>query len=125
VVVGVAAVGTAIRAARLPTVQAITVGRAPRPGRVLMVRRAVAGARLPRPVGLGLAAPIARPARAAVTLIAVLLGATAVVFATGLAISLTRVHAAFSRMAAVPVIVELPPAVPPGDREPAGGPESA
>jgi ABC-type antimicrobial peptide transport system, permease component len=124
-IVGAAAVGTAVRAARLPAVQAITIGRAPRPGRGLTLRRAVAGARLPHPVGLGLAAPIARPARAAVTLIAVLLGATAVVFATGLATSLTRVHDAFSRAAAVPVIVELPPAIPPGGREPAVGPEAA
>ena len=40
--------------------------------------------RLPRPVTIGLAAPFARPARTAVTLVAVLLGATTVTFAVGL-----------------------------------------
>jgi len=124
-IVGLAAVGAAVRAARLPAVQAITIGRAPRAGRGLLVRRALAAASLPRPVGFGLAAPIARPARAGVTLVAVLLGATTVVFATGLAISLIRVEGAFSRTAAVPVIVEIPLLVESGGRGPVGDPGSS
>ena len=56
-----------------------------------------------------------RPAgRAAATVVAVLLGATTVVLAAGLATSLSRVEAAFSRASAVQVNVELAPAMGPG-----------
>ncbi|MET7699705.1 ABC transporter permease, partial [Streptomyces sp. NPDC005485] len=48
----------------------------------------------PRPVGLGLARPFARPARAAATAAAVTFGAVAVTFAVGLASSLAEVQAA-------------------------------
>jgi putative ABC transport system permease protein len=106
--VGLAAVAAAVRAGRLSAVQAITVGRAPRSGRGFRVRRALAATRLPRPVSFGLGSPFARPARAAVTVVAVLLGATTVVFAAGLATSLSRVEAAFSRVSAIQVDVSLP-----------------
>ena len=106
-IVGLAAVGAAARAGRLSAVQAITVGRAPRSGRGFRIRRALAATRLPRPVSFGLGAPSARPARAAVTVVAVLLGTTTVVFAVGLATSLSRVQAAFSRASAVQVKVEV------------------
>jgi putative ABC transport system permease protein len=106
-IVGLAAVGAAARAGRLSAVQAITVGRAPHSGRGFRVRRALAATRLPRPVSFGLGAPSARPARAAVTVVAVLLGATTVVLAAGLATSLSRVEAAFSRASAVQVNVDL------------------
>jgi putative ABC transport system permease protein len=107
VIVGLAALGPAIRGGRLSAVQAITVGRAPRSGRGFRLRRALAATRLPRPVSIGLATPFTRPARAAVTLVAVLLGATTVVFAVGLGASLSRVVAAFDRTAARPVTVNL------------------
>jgi putative ABC transport system permease protein len=113
-IVGLAAVGAAARAGRLSAVQAITVGRAPRSGRGFRVRRALAATRLPRPVSFGLGTPSARPARAAATVVAVLLGATTVVLAAGLATSLSRVEAAFSRASAVQVNVELAPAMGPG-----------
>jgi putative ABC transport system permease protein len=106
-IVGLAAVAAAVRAGRLSAVQAITVGRAPRSGRGFRVRRALAATRLPRPVSFGLGTPSARPTRAAVTVVAVLLGATTVVFAAGLATSLSRVQAAFSRASAVQVNVEV------------------
>jgi putative ABC transport system permease protein len=106
-IVGLAAVAAAARAGRLSAVQAITVGRAPRSGRGFRVRRALAATRLPRPVSFGLGTPSARPARAAVTVVAVLLGATTVVLAAGLTTSLSRVQAAFSRASAVQVNVEL------------------
>jgi putative ABC transport system permease protein len=106
-IVGLAAVGAAARAGRLSAVQAITVGRAPRSGRGFRIRRALAATRLPRPVSFGLGAPAARPARAAATVVAVLLGATTVVLAAGLAASLSRVQAGFSRASAVPVKVEV------------------
>lgn len=118
-IVGLAAVAAAARAGRLSAVQAITVGRAPRSGRGFRIRRALAATRLPRPVSFGLGAPFARPARAAVTVVAVLLGATTVVFAAGLATSLSRVQAAFDRVSAVPVAVQLMGSGGPG---PAPGP---
>jgi putative ABC transport system permease protein len=124
VIVGLAAIGPAVRGGRLSAVQAITVGRAPHIGRGLRVRRLLAATRLPRPVSIGLATPFTRPGRTAVTGVAVLLGATTVVFAVGLASSLSRVVAAFDRTSARPVTVSfLPPGGPaaggPGNR-PAG-----
>jgi putative ABC transport system permease protein len=125
VIVGLAALGPAVRGGRLSAVQAITVGRAPRSGRGFLVRRALAATRLPRPVGLGLGAPFARPGRTGVTLVAVLLGATTVVFAAGLAASLTRVVAAFDRTSAIPVTVGTRPPGGPVNREVRGGGGSA
>jgi putative ABC transport system permease protein len=100
-----AALGPAARAGRLSAVQAITVGRAPRTGRGFRIRRALAATRLPRAVSFGLGTPFARPARAAVTLVAILLGATTVVFAAGLAHSLTRIVDAFDRTSAIPITI--------------------
>ncbi|WP_170322911.1 ABC transporter permease, partial [Acrocarpospora macrocephala] len=87
-------------------VQAITIGRAPRSGRGRRARQWLA-ARLPGPTGLGLGLPFARPARSAATVLAILLGATTVVFATGLSASLSQATAAFTRAGAVPVEVEM------------------
>jgi putative ABC transport system permease protein len=65
-----AAFGPALRAGRLSATQAIAAGRAPGAGRGYAAHRLAARLRLPRPVGLGLAAPFARPARTVVTLAA-------------------------------------------------------
>jgi putative ABC transport system permease protein len=67
-VVGLVAVVTAARAGRLPAVQAITIGRAPRTGRGFRVRRVLAASRLPQPIAFGAGTPFARPARSAVTI---------------------------------------------------------
>jgi putative ABC transport system permease protein len=88
-----AALGPAIRAGRLSAVEAIAAGHAPRAGRGYGAHRLAARLGLPRPVGLGLAAPFARPARTVVTLAAVAFGATAVIFAVGLTSSLSRAAA--------------------------------
>jgi putative ABC transport system permease protein len=117
-VVGLAAVATAARAGRLPVAPAMSVGRAPRSGRGFRIRRALAATRLPRPVSFGLGTPFARPARTAVTVVAVLLGAATVVLAVGLAGSLAQVQAGFSRAAAVPVTVQIAGAGGPGGAEP-------
>ena len=85
-----AALGPALRAGRLSAAEAIAAGRAPRAGRGYAAHRLAARLRLPRPVGLGLAAPFARPARTTVTLAAIAFGATAVIFAFGLNSSLSR-----------------------------------
>jgi putative ABC transport system permease protein len=105
--IGVAAVLPAIRAGRFSAAQAISLGRAPRAGHGLRVRRLLAATRLPVPVRFGLGTAFARPARTAVTLVAVLLGALTVVFAAGLTSSLQQVAAAADRTAQVQVEVGL------------------
>ena len=102
----VAALGPALRAGRLSATEAITAGRAPGTGRGYAVHRLAARLHLPRPVGLGLAAPFARPARTLVTLAAVAFGATAVIFAVGLHSSLTKAKDAQTLSATVPVQVQ-------------------
>jgi putative ABC transport system permease protein len=102
----IAALGPAVRAGRLPAIEAIAAGSAPRAGRGYAAHRLAAWLRLPRPVGLGLAAPFARPARTLVTLAAVGFGATAVIFAVGLHASLSRAAAAQSQSATVPVQIQ-------------------
>jgi len=99
----IAALGPAARAGRLSAIDAIAAGRAPRSGRGYAAHRLAARLRLPRPVGLGVAAPFARPARTLVTLAAVAFGATAVIFAVGLHSSLSRAAAAQSQSATVQV----------------------
>jgi putative ABC transport system permease protein len=100
-----AALGPALRAGRLPAIEAIASGRAPATGRGYAVHRLAARLSLPRPVGLGLAAPFARPARILVTLAAIAFGATAVIFAVGLHSSLSDARAAQTLSATVPVQV--------------------
>jgi putative ABC transport system permease protein len=105
--VGIAAVVPALRAGRLSAVEAIASGRAPRTGRGYAAHRLLGRLRLPRPVTIGLAAPFARPARTAVTLAAIGLGATAVTFAVGLSASLNRVAYGLSHAKSEPVQVAL------------------
>ncbi|MGW0944011.1 FtsX-like permease family protein [Streptomyces sp. NPDC002623] len=92
VLVAVAALAPALRAGRLRTVEAITVGRTPGAGRGRLVRRLTGRLPLPRAVSLGLANPFARPARSATTAAAVVFGAVAVTFAVGLALTLGAVQ---------------------------------
>jgi putative ABC transport system permease protein len=94
--VALAALVPAARAGRLSAVQAIAAGRAPRPGRGYLAHRALGVLPLPRPVTIGLAGPFARPARAAVTTLAILLGAITVTFAVGVGVSLDRVEEGLS-----------------------------
>jgi len=101
-----AALGPALRAGRLSAVEAIASGRAPGTGRGYAVHRLTALLNLPRPVGLGLAAPFARPARTLVTLAAVAFGATAVIFAVGLHSSLSEARASQTLAATVPVQIQ-------------------
>jgi len=106
------AVVPALRAGRMNAVQAIATGRAPRPAHGYLAHRALARVRsVPRAVTLGLAAPFARPARTLVTVAAVVFGAAAVTFGTGLAISLGRV-VSDSPDSALPVNVSLSQAGP-------------
>jgi putative ABC transport system permease protein len=106
---GIAALVPASRAGRLSAVQAIAAGRAPRPSHGYAVLRLLGGARvLPRPVTLGLAGPFARPGRTLVTFAAILFGALAVTFGTGLGSSLNRAAADLSRGNTEHVQIDLP-----------------
>lgn len=86
--VALVAWAAAARAGRLSTVEALAVGRTAGATRRDAFARRVAAltARLPLPrsVGLGLAQPFARPARAAGMLAAVLFGTAAATFAVGM-----------------------------------------
>jgi putative ABC transport system permease protein len=88
---GLVALIPALRGGRLGAIEAIAAGHAPRANRGYAAHRLAARLALPRPVTLGLTAPFARPARTAMTLIAVLLGASAVTFAYGLTTSLDQI----------------------------------
>ncbi|MBV9379558.1 MAG: FtsX-like permease family protein, partial [Streptosporangiaceae bacterium] len=125
---GIAALLPALRAGRLSAVQAIATGRAPRPDHGYAAHRLLGRARLPRPLTVGLAAPFARPARTLVTLVAILLGATAATFAAGLSTSLDRAELDLSHSGSEPVQVDLGAGLvkaklgaprPPGTEEPA------
>jgi putative ABC transport system permease protein len=98
-----AAFGPALRAGRLSATEAIAAGRAPRSGHGYLAHRLLSKLNVPRPVSLGIAAPLARPGRTVVTLFAIAFGATAVIFAIGLTTSLNRVQADHGQAAAVPV----------------------
>jgi putative ABC transport system permease protein len=118
---GISALLPALRAGRFSAAQAIAAGRAPRTGRGYAAHRLLGRLALPRPVTIGLAAPFARPARTAITLTAVLLGATAVTFAVGLSASLNRVAAGLDHASAEPVQVLVPMGGPGGIRVVQGG----
>ena len=79
----------------------------PAAGRGYAAHRLLGRLSLPRPVTIGLAAPFARPARAAGTLAAVGLGAIAVTFAVGLSSSLNMVADGLSHAKTEPVQVTL------------------
>jgi putative ABC transport system permease protein len=109
--VGTAAVLLALRAGRMSAVQAIATGRAPRPRHGYAAHRMLGRGpwtRLPRSVTIGLAGPFARPARTAITLVAILFGGIAVTFGAGLGASLNRVYNDLSHSAAEPVQVYIP-----------------
>jgi putative ABC transport system permease protein len=109
-VVALAALIPALRAGRLRTVEAITIGRAPGNGRGRWAHRATGRLPLPRPISLGLATPFARPMRTASMLIAVIFGTVAATFAIGLATSLNAVGKARNpdSAAAVTVLPRMP-----------------
>ncbi|MGW0844877.1 FtsX-like permease family protein [Streptomyces sp. NPDC002787] len=112
VLVAGAAVVPALRAGRLRTVDALTVGgaagatRRGGPGRGRLVRRVAARLPLPWAVGLGLAHPFARPARSATVAAAVAFGAVSVTFAVGLALTLGAVQESRMLDSAGSVVVE-------------------
>ncbi|MFA1545016.1 ABC transporter permease [Actinomadura chokoriensis] len=91
VLVALAALVPALRAGRLPAVQAISAGTVSRRGRGRRVQRWLARTRLPVPAFLGLSLPIARPARTALTLAGLCLGVTAVTMGFGLQQTVSKI----------------------------------
>ncbi|WP_030244933.1 ABC transporter permease [Streptomyces sp. NRRL S-350] len=83
-IVGITASIPALRAGRMPTVQALLVGRVPKAGGGRTAQRLASRLPLPRAVSLGLAQPFARPARAVLVGAAVLFGVVSATFAVGL-----------------------------------------
>jgi putative ABC transport system permease protein len=116
-----AALGPALRAGRLSAVAAISAGRAPRAGRGYLAHRLTARLPLPRPAGIGLVAPLARPARTAVMLAAIAFGACAVIFAVGLNSALSRAEQSQTLSATAPVQIQLanPQSTPSAAQDPA------
>jgi putative ABC transport system permease protein len=117
--VAVTALAAAARAGRLRSVDALAVGRTPRPNRGQWAARLAGRLPISRPVTLGLAHPFARPVRAISIVAAVAFGAAAVTFAVGLGSSLSRVQEVEDV-----ADVEVGPArmVAPGGPQPGAGP---
>jgi len=89
--VAASALVPALRAGRLRTVEALTLGRSGGTGRGRLIGERLGALPLPRPLSLGLAAPFRRPARAATMTAAVTLGAIGATFGVGLALSLNGI----------------------------------
>ncbi|MCW2889825.1 MAG: putative transport system permease protein [Streptosporangiaceae bacterium] len=89
-IVAVTALIPALRAGRMPAVQALVVGRAPKARRGHAAHRLASRLPLPRAMSLGLAQPFAKPARAVLVGAAVLLGTVSVTFAVGLGTAFSR-----------------------------------
>jgi putative ABC transport system permease protein len=87
-VVLLAAVLPGLRAGRLSAVGAISLGSAPSGGRRSLVGSWLRRLPLPQPLALGSGDAFARPLRAALTVLAVLVGVTTLVFTSGLRTSL-------------------------------------
>ncbi|WP_308080681.1 FtsX-like permease family protein [Streptomyces sp. NK15101] len=123
VLVAGTAFGPALRAARLPTATVLRMGPATGGGRGRAIRGLLGRLPLPLPVVLGLAAPFARPARAASTAAAVTFGALAVTFAVGLGSTLVAVRTDGDpdRGGDVTVHTVAPPRGNPGDPVPLPG----
>ncbi|WP_164540351.1 ABC transporter permease [Streptomyces abyssomicinicus] len=113
---------SAWRAGRLRTVDALAVGRAARPARGRRAARLAGRLPLPRPVGLGLVRPFARPARALATGTAIVFGAAAVTFTVGLGATLGKVMEAKAHDAADVTVEPPPPELGPDGPLPRTGP---
>ncbi|MEV0133100.1 ABC transporter permease [Dactylosporangium sp. NPDC050688] len=115
----------ALRAGRLHTVGALSVGRTPVAGRGRTARRLLGRLPLPRPVSLGLANPFTSPSRSATIVAAVALGALGVTFGVGLATSLADIQEGLNRRDAGAVVVHARMGPPPGPAAPGQEPPTA
>jgi putative ABC transport system permease protein len=88
----------ALRAGRMSAVQAIAAGGGPRPAQAWQPSHRLQHLRLPRPLSLGAGDAFARPVRAGLTVLAVLIGVTTIVVAFGLREAFTQVVPTISRV---------------------------
>jgi putative ABC transport system permease protein len=90
-IVVVAAIVPAIRAAAADSVQAMALGTAPPPGRRSRIAAALSRLRAPRPLSLGAGDAFARPARALLTVSALAIGIATATFGIGFQNSLVSI----------------------------------
>lgn len=103
--VAVAAALPALRAGRLSPSRALAMGAAPVNTGGSRVRRLL-GTRAPRSLALGFGEAFARPVRAGLTVLAVLVGVATVVFALGARQSLDKIQAANTQQGTAQVLVQ-------------------
>ena len=115
--VALATVFPAWRAGRSSAAEALSSGLAPRSGAAAWLWRRIASLHMPRPLALGVADSVVRPARSAVTAVAVVAGVAAVVFAIGLTASLSRVEDTSRGPANAGMVADIAPDVEPGQAE--------
>ncbi len=110
-IVTIAALLPAFRAGRLKPAIVIANASAPRGQSGRWIRRAASLARLPRPVVLGLGDSAARPVRALLTLLAVVLGVATVVVALGETRTFNEIYSYEGHIGNVDVVVAKSPAL--------------
>ena len=110
-IVAIAAVIPAVRAGRLKPAVVIANAAAPRGNSGRWLRRLAARAGLPRPVVLGLGEAAARPGRAILTLLAIVLGVATVVVALGEARSFNKIYTYEGHIGQVDAVVTRSPAL--------------
>src|SRR4029077_10269039 len=110
-IVTIAAVIPAFRAGRLKPAAVIANASAPRGHSGRWLRRLASAGRLPRPMVLGLGEVAARPGRAILTLLAIVLGVATVVVALGEARSFNKIYSYEGHIGKVDVVVTKSPAL--------------
>jgi len=111
VIVAIAAVIPAFRAGRLKPAVVIANAAAPRGQSGRWLRRLASRASLPRPVVLGLGEAAARPGRAILTLLAIVLGVATIVVALGESRSFNKIYTYEGHIGRVDVVVVKSPAL--------------
>ena len=110
-IVALAALLPAFRAGLLKPVVVIANASAPRGRSGRSLRRLATRLRFPRPIALGIGDAFARPARAILTLVAILLGVATVTVALGLPRSFTAINNSETNAGNVDVVVRKSPAL--------------
>ncbi|HKV31372.1 MAG TPA: FtsX-like permease family protein [Candidatus Dormibacteraeota bacterium] len=110
-IVAIAALIPALRAGRLKPAVVIANASAPRGHSGRWLRRLASRAGLPRPIVLGLGDAAARPGRAILTLLAIVLGVATVVVALGEARSFNKIYSYEGHIGKVDVVVTKSPAL--------------
>jgi len=110
-IVTIAAGIPAFRAGRLKPAAVIANASAPRGHSGRWLRRLASRAGLPRPIVLGLGDAAARPGRAILTLLAIVLGVATVVVALGEARSFNKIYTYEGHIGSVDVVVTKSPAL--------------